>query len=100
MRIRISTYLAITELIEEEEVAFENYYSTLTTNQAALLTAFAKEKEVKSPMAQSFIGKYRLPALSSVKTALESLCESQFIYQYRGSYIVYDHFLGMWLKTH
>lgn len=92
--------MAITELIEEEEVAFENYYSSLTTNQAALLTAIAKEKEVKSPMAQSFIGKYRLPALSSVKTALESLCESQLIYQYRGSYIVYDRFFGMWLSSH
>ena len=80
----IDVDMAITELIEEEEVAFENYYSSLTTNQAALLTAIAKEQEVKSPMAQSFIGKYRLPALSSVKTALESLSESQFIYQYHG----------------
>ena len=96
----IDVDMAITELIEEEEVAFENYYSSLTTNQAALLTAIAKEQEVKSPMAQSFIGKYRLPALSSVKTALESLCESQFIYQYHGSYIVYDRFFGMWLKSH
>ena len=96
----IDVDMAITELIEEEEVAFENYYSSLTTNQAALLTAIAKEQEVKSPMAQSFIGKYRLPALSSVKTALESLCENQFIYQYHGSYIVYDRFFGMWLKSH
>ena len=96
----IDVDMAITELIEEEEVAFENYYSSLTTNQAALLTAIAKEQEVKSPMAQSFIGKYRLPALSSVKTALESLSESQFIYQYHGSYIVYDRFFGMWLKSH
>ena len=96
----IDVDMAITELIEEEEVAFENYYSSLTTNQAALLTAIAKEQKVKSPMAQSFIGKYRLPALSSVKTALESLSESQFIYQYHGSYIVYDRFFGMWLKSH
>lgn len=49
-------------------------------------------------MAQAFISKYRLPALSSIKTALESLSESQFIYQYDGGYIVYDRFFGMWLR--
>lgn len=89
---------AMQELIDEEEVAFENYYSSLTTNQAALLVAIAKEQRVKSPMAQSFISKYRLPALSSIKTALESLSDSQFIYQYQGEYIVYDRFFGMWLR--
>jgi AAA+ ATPase superfamily predicted ATPase len=90
--------VAIQELIDEQEVAFENYYSSLTTNQAALILAIAKERHVKSPMAQAFISKYRLPALSSIKTALESLSESQFIYQYDGGYIVYDRFFGMWLR--
>lgn len=89
---------AFQELIDEEEVAFENYYSSLTANQAALLVAIAKEQRVKSPMAQSFINRYRLPALSSIKTALESLSDSQFIYQYKGEYIVYDRFFGMWLR--
>ena len=90
--------VAIQELIDEQEVAFENYYSSLTTNQAALILAIAKERHVKSPMAQAFISKYRLPALSSIKTALERLSESQFIYQYDGGYIVYDRFFGMWLR--
>jgi len=89
---------AMQELINEEEVAFENYYSSLTTNQAALLVAIAKEQHVKSPMAQSFISRYSLPALSSIKTALESLSDNQFIYQYKGEYIVYDRFFGMWLR--
>lgn len=90
--------MAIAELIDEEEVAFENYYSSLTTNQAVLLSAIAKEGQVKSPMAQTFISKYRLPALSSIKTALQSLLDSQFIYQYQGNYIIYDRFFGMWLR--
>lgn len=89
---------AIQELIDEEEVAFENYYSSLTANQAALLVAIAKEQGVKAPMAQAFISKYGLPALSSIKTALESLSDSQFVYQYQGEYIVYDRFFGMWLR--
>lgn len=41
--------IAIQELIDEQEVAFENYYSSLTTNQAALLLAIAKERRVQSP---------------------------------------------------
>ena len=90
--------VAIQELIDEEEVAFENYYAGLTTNQAALISAIASEQHVKYPMAQAFIAKYRLPALSSIKTALESLLDSQFIYQYHGNYIVYDRFFAMWLR--
>ena len=90
--------VAIQELIDEQEVAFENYYSSLTTNQAALLLAISKERHVQSPMAQTFISKYRLPALSSIKTALQNLSDSQFIYQYQGGYIVYDRFFAMWLK--
>lgn len=89
---------AIQELIDEEEVAFENYYSSLTANQAALLLAIAREQNVKSPMSQPFIIKHRLPALSSIKTALASLSESQFIYQYQGGHVVYDRFFGMWLR--
>ena len=89
---------AMQELIDEEEVAFENYYSSLTTNQAALITAIACEGHVDSPMAQVFMAKYNLPALSSIKLALESLVESQFVYKYHGSYIVYDRFFGMWLR--
>ena len=90
--------LAIQELVDEEEVAFENYYSSFTANQAALLLAIAKEGKVKSLMAQSFIAKYNLPALSSIKTALQSLLDSQYIYQCQDAYIVYDRFFGMWLK--
>jgi len=89
---------AINELIDEEEVAFENYYSSLTNNQATLLVAISREKQVKSPMAQSFISKYHLPALSSIKVALNSLLENQFIYQYKGVYVIYDRFFGMWLR--
>jgi len=36
--------------------------------------------------------------LSSIKAALASLTDSQFIYQYNGGYIVYDRFFGMWLR--
>jgi len=94
----IDADVAIRELIDEQEVVFENYYQSLTTNQAALILAIAKEGNVKSLMAQAFISKYRLPALSSIRVAIDSLSDSQFIYQHNGGYIVYDRFFGMWLK--
>lgn len=89
---------SITELIEEQTIAFEGYYASLTANQASLLKAIAREVRVKSPMSQSFIRKYRLPALSSVKMALKALTERQFVYRYGDAYIVYDRFFGMWLS--
>ena len=89
---------AIRELVDEQEVAFENYYSSLTNNQSSLILAIANEMQVKSPMAHEFIKKYHLPALSSIKLSLKSLLENQFIYQYKGNYIVYDRFFAIWLK--
>ena len=94
----IDADVAIQELIDEQEVVFENYYQSLTTNQAALILAIAKEGHVKSLMAQAFISKYRLPALSSIRAAIDSLSDSQFIYQHNEGYIVYDRFFGMWLR--
>ena len=89
---------AIEELIDENETAFENYYSSLTNNQSALLLAIARERQVKAPMANEFKRKHRLPALSSIKMALTALTDQQLVYQYHGSFIVYDRFFGMWLR--
>lgn len=89
---------AIEELVNEQEVAFEDYYASLTANQTALLQAIASEEGVKYPLAQSFIKKYRLPALSSIKTALKALTDRQMVCQYNGRHIVYDRFFAIWLR--
>ena len=89
---------SIQELVNEQTAAFESYYSTLTTNQCAVLLAIAHEGKVKSPLSSAFIKKYHSPALSSVRTALKALIDLHFIYQYRDQYIVYDRFFGIWLS--
>lgn len=89
---------AIQELIDEQEVAFQNYYYNLTSNQADMLLAIAKEQRVKSPMAQDFIMKHHLPAVSSIKTALKTLSDSLLIYKHQGGYVVYDRFFGIWIR--
>jgi hypothetical protein len=50
-------------------------------------------------MALEFTQRYLLPAASSIKMAIKSLVDKEFLYQdpQRG-YLVYDRFFGMWLK--
>lgn len=86
------------ELVNEQEVAFVNYYDSLTDNQAALLSAIAQDKAVTSILSQEFISRHNLPAASSVSLALKTLINREFIYKYNGSYIIYDRFFGMWLR--
>ena len=86
------------ELVNEQEVAFVNYYDSLTDNQAALLSAIAQDKAVTSILSQDFISRHNLPAASSVSLALKTLLNREFIYKYNDSYIIYDRFFGMWLR--
>ena len=89
----------IYKIIAEQEINYQSNYQLLTENQAQLLTAIAKEGCVSAPTAQEFIHRYHLPAPSSIKLAIESLIEKEFLYHdiHRG-YLVYDRFFGMWLK--
>lgn len=90
---------AINEIISEQEINYQVNYNLLTENQSRLLTAIASEGVVKAPTAQDFIRKYRLPAPSSIKLALTSLTEKEFLHcTPEGYYLVYDRFFGLWLK--
>lgn len=88
----------INDLVDEQEVAFINYYGSLTNNQAALLSAIAREKAVETVLSHDFISRNNLPAASSVSLALKTLLSREFVYKHEGKYIVYDRFFGMWLR--
>ena len=88
----------VEDIINEQEDAFINYCKSLTTNQAALLSAIAKEKGVSSVMSQEFIRKYSLPAASSVGVALKALQKRDFVHEFNGKIIVYDRFFSIWLR--
>ncbi len=88
----------IRELTDEQESVFQSFYASLTELQALLLQAIAKEECVYSPFAHEFISKYRLRAVSSVRTALKALTDKQLVYHKPEGYIVYDRFFGLWLK--
>ena len=90
--------LSIDRLLQKWSISYSGLYQELTDNQARVLTAIACEGRVKSPMGKDFMQKYRLPALSSTRQALQSLTQQEKIYHDKQGYIVYDRFLGMWLR--
>lgn len=85
--------------VMEQEVAFLNYYESLTYNQSQLLLAIAKDKAVESVLSQDFIHRHGLPASSSVSLALKALIEREFVYKYNGKFIIYDRFFAIWLRN-
>ena len=90
--------LSIDRLLQKWSISYSGLYQELTDNQARVLTAIACEGRVKSPMGKDFMQKFRLPALSSTRQALQSLTQQEKIYHDKQGYIVYDRFLGMWLR--
>ena len=89
----------VNEILAEQEINFQNNYNLLTENQALLLTAIARQGVVSAPTSLEFILRYKLPAPSSIKLALKSLQEKEYVYQTpQNEYLVYDRFFGMWLK--
>lgn len=90
---------AVNMIIGEQEINYQNNYNLLTENQAALLTAIACQGTVSAPTSLEFVVRYRLPAPSSIKQALQSLQDKEFLfYDPAQGYKVYDRFFGMWLR--
>lgn len=90
---------AVNSIIGEQEINYQANYNLLTENQAALITAIACQGVVAAPTALDFVVRYRLPAPSSIKMALQSLQDKEFLFHDPSKgYMVYDRFFGMWLK--
>ena len=88
----------VKEFVEEQSATFQNYCAWLTDNQYALLKAIAYEKSVKSPLAQHFIHSHRLPATSSIKTALRTLEDKMLVSRSANDgYSVSDKLFALWL---
>lgn len=77
---------------------YQTITSFLTDNQFSLLKAIALAEVVQQPLSGEFIKRFELPSASSVKAALAVLTEKDLVYQSTEGYIVYDRFLGLWLK--
>ncbi|MCR4827351.1 MAG: ATP-binding protein [Bacteroidales bacterium] len=88
----------ILNVVESKKPQYESLVMFLTDNQFSLLRAVAKEGVAEQPMGKEFIKKHGLPGSSSVKTALDVLCEKELLYRTPEGYIVYDRFMNQWLQ--
>ena len=92
-------FRATDKILHEQEINYQSNYNLLTDNQAQLLAAIACEGKVNAPTSLDFILRHQLPAPSSIKMALKSLQDKEFLfYDAIKGYMVYDRFFGMWLK--
>lgn len=90
---------AIRELLEENTYAYQELLKAYSSVQVNLLKAVAMENVVSKINSGDFIAKYRLKNSSSVSRALKKLMENELIYKSEKGYIIYDRFLGLWLKS-
>ena len=88
----------ILNVVESKKPQYESLVMFLTDNQFSLLRAVAKERVAEQPMGKVFIKKHGLSGSSSVKTALDVLCEKELLYRMPEGYIVYDRFMNQWLQ--
>ena len=89
---------AILSILAGREPQFESLSQFFTDNQFSLLKAIAKEGIVAQPTAGRFIKSHNLSGASSTKAALKVLEDKELVYRKPEGYIIYDRFMGLWLK--
>lgn len=89
---------AILHIVNQSSMQYEELINLLTANQLSLMKAIAQEGCVVSPQGDDFIKRYNLPSASSIKTALDVLLDKDLVYRTQTGYIIYDHFLAVWLR--
>jgi AAA+ ATPase superfamily predicted ATPase len=89
---------AILHIVNQSSMQYEELINLLTANQLSLMKAIAQEGCVVSPQGDEFIKRYNLPSASSIKTALDVLLDKDLVYRTQTGYIIYDHFLAIWLR--
>lgn len=88
----------IDQILMSEEDDYKRQIHQLTVVQVRLLSSIAKEGVVPEPLSGKFVHSHGLKSTSSVQRALQSLMDEEYVYQAENGYIVYDRFLGMWLR--
>ena len=90
---------AIRQIISELSYSYADLLKAYSTGQARLLKAIAREGCVKEVKSGDFITKHKLKAASSVGSSLKKLLDNELVYHTSDGYIVYDRFMGEWLRT-
>ena len=86
------------QIMAELGPSYADMLKAYSANHVRLLKAIAHEGCVKEILAGNFIGKHKLRAASSVSSALKKLLDNELVYHTDNGYIVYDRFMGEWLR--
>ena len=89
---------ATEQILAEYSYIYADLLKAYSSGQVRLLKAIAKEGCVKEVLAGDFISTYGLRAASSVSAAMKKLLENELVYQTADGYIIYDRFMGEWLR--
>lgn len=89
---------AMEQIIAEQSYPYADLLKAYSAGHVRLLKAIAQEGCVKEVLAGDFIAKHKLRAASSVSAALKKLVGNELVYQTPGGYIIYDPFMGEWLR--
>ena len=89
---------AVEQIITEQSYSYADLLIAYSAGHVRLMKAIAQEGCVKEVLAGDFISKHRLKAASSVRSALNKLIDNELVYQTADGYIIYDRFMGEWLR--
>lgn len=90
---------ATEQIIAEQSYSYADLLKAYSSGHVRLLKAIAQEGCVKEVLAGDFITRHRLRAASSVSAALKKLVGNELVYQTTAGYIIYDRFMGEWLRS-
>lgn len=89
---------ALSQIMSEFSYSYETLLKALPAGSVRLLRAIASEGKVKSVTSGEFISRHRLRAASSISSSLKRLLDNELVYKTPDGYIVYDRFMGEWLR--
>lgn len=89
---------ATEQIIAELSYSYVDLLKAYSAGHVRLLKAIAREGCVKEVLSGEFIGKHKLRAASSVNSSLKKLLDNELVYQTNKGYIIYDRFMGEWLR--
>ncbi len=90
---------AVQQIVAEQSYSYAELLKAYSPGHVRLLKAIAQEGCVKEVLAGDFISKHRLRAASSVRASLKKLLYNELVYQTSCGYIIYDRFMGVWLRS-
>lgn len=90
---------AMEQIVAEQSYSYADLLKAYPAGHMRLLKAIAQEGCVKEVLAGNFISKHKLRAASSVSSALKKLVANELVYQTTDGYIIYDRFMGEWLRN-